>query len=170
MASIAASLRAVRPALARLAPRAAARPIPSRACFSTTRATLLRKYTESHEWIDLSADGKSGCIGITDFAAKQLGDIVFVELPETGAALAAGESLGAIESVKSASDVLAPIACTVVQANAAVEEEPKRVNQLPEDDSAGGGWIARVEVSEEGLKEFESLMTAEEYKASVEEH
>ncbi|KAK5994058.1 Glycine cleavage system H protein [Cladobotryum mycophilum] len=163
MASIAATLRAARPAVMRLAPRAAAR------SFSTSRISLVRKYAESHEWVDLSADGKTGYIGITEYAAKQLGDVVFVELPEVGAAIGAGEPIGAVESVKSASDVLTPIPCKVLKVNTALEETPKNINSLPEDDSAGGGWIAKIEVTEDGAEIFDTLMDAETYKASIAE-
>ncbi|KAG6009934.1 hypothetical protein E4U21_000705 [Claviceps maximensis] len=167
MASVAlSSMRAVaRPAIMRaVAPRAAFR------TFSTTRMALVKKYTTEHEWIDLSADRKSGTIGISEYAAEKLGDVVYVELPEmTGDFVDQGDAVGAVESVKSASDINAPIRCKVTQGNVALEQKPAIINQLPEDDTKAGGWIVRVEVDEEGAKQYDGLMDAEAYKAFVAE-
>ncbi|UKZ72555.1 hypothetical protein TrVFT333_000186 [Trichoderma virens FT-333] len=151
MASIACSLRAARPVAMRLAPRAApmvrlAMPVRS---FSSSRMSLARKYTKDHEWIDLSADRKTGIIGISEYAAEQLGDVVY--------------------SVKSASDINAPVRCKVTHANTLLEEKPATINQVPEDDSAGGGWIVKVEVDEEGAKQFDELMDAAAYKEFIAE-
>lgn len=84
----------------------------------------------------------------------------------------AGDTLGAVESVKSAADINSPIACTVTATNMSLEEKPGTINQVPEDDSHGGGWIAKVTVGEQGRKDFETLMAKEEYLAFVgsEEH
>ncbi|EHK42157.1 hypothetical protein MKX08_002301 [Trichoderma sp. CBMAI-0020] len=171
MASIAASLRAARPVAMRFAPRAApmarlAMPFRS---FSSTRLSLARKYTKDHEWIDLSADRKTGVIGISEYAAEQLGDVVYVELPPAGEWTDQGDSIGAVESVKSASDINAPIRCKVTHTNALLEEKPATINQVPEDDSAGGGWIVKVEVDEEGAAQFDELLDAEAYKAFTSE-
>ena len=125
----------------------------------------VRRYTKDHEWIDLSADKTSGVIGVSEYAAEELGDVVYVELPEEGRAVGAGDAIGAIESVKSAADINAPVACRVTSVNRLLEEKPGTINQVPEDDSHGGGWLAKVAVDEQGVKEFESLMDAEEYKA-----
>ncbi|TRX88229.1 hypothetical protein FHL15_010854 [Xylaria flabelliformis] len=125
----------------------------------------IRKYTKEHEWVDLNADQTSGVIGISEYAAEELGDVVYVELPEEGKELVAGDTLGAVESVKSAADINSPIACTVTAANIALEDKPGTINQVPEDDSHGGGWIAKVTIGEQGRKDFESLMDLEEYKA-----
>ena len=132
----------------------------------------IRKYTKDHEWIDLSADNKTGVIGISEYAAEALGDVVYVELPEENTVLEKGDTLGAVESVKSAADINSPITCTVTASNMALEEKPGTINQVPEDDSHGGGWIAKVAVDEQGVKDFESLMDAEAYKAftATEEH
>lgn len=127
-------------------------------------ADAIRKYTKEHEWIDLSADKKTGVLGISEYAAKALGDIVYVELPEEGKEVQAGDAIGAVESVKSAADINAPISCKVTQINLALEEKPGTINQVPEDDSHGGGWIARVQVTEEGLKDFEELMDSAAYE------
>ncbi|GJN74854.1 glycine cleavage system H-protein subunit [Purpureocillium lilacinum] len=169
MASIVcSSLRAAaRPALRLAAPRAA----PSFRRFTTSRMSLIRKYTKDHEWVDLSADRKTGVIGISTYAAEQLGDVVYVELPEAPASdfVDQGDAIGAVESVKSASDINAPVRCKVVAANQLLEEKPATINQVPEDDSNGGGWIVRVEVDEEGAKQVDELMDAEAYKAFIEE-
>jgi glycine cleavage system H protein len=133
----------------------------------------IRKYTKEHEWIDLSADKKTGVLGISEYAAKQLGDIVYVELPEEGKDVQAGDAIGAVESVKSAADINAPISCKITQVNLVLEEKPGTINQVAEDDSHGGGWIAKVQVTEEGLKDFEQLMDTaayEEFTAEEGEH
>lgn len=126
---------------------------------------LLRKYTKEHEWIDLSADQKTAVVGISEYAAEQLGDVVYVELPETsGEWIEQGDALGAVESVKSASDINAPVRCKVTSVNVSLEEKPSTINQVPEDDSVGGGWIAKVEVDEAGVKQVEALMDEASYK------
>ena len=108
-------------------------------------------------------------VGISSYAAEQLGDVVYVELPEAegGSVIEQGDAIGAVESVKSASDINAPVRCRVVAVNSLLEEKPATINQVPEDDSQGGGWIARVEVDEEGAKQAEELMTEEAYTAFV---
>lgn len=91
-----------------------------------------------------------------------------MELPEVGSDfIAQGDAMGAVESVKSASDINAPVKLRVVAVNPDLEEKPATINKVPEDDSNGGGWIAKVEVDEEGAKQVEALMSAEEYKAFV---
>ncbi|KAI0540213.1 glycine cleavage system H protein [Xylaria digitata] len=169
MASIARCLRAVRPStLSRLsqAPRPRSNwHATSLRAFSASPIRDIRKYTKDHEWIDLNADQTAGVIGISEYAAEELGDVVYVELPEEGKELVAGDTLGAVESVKSAADINSPIACTVTAANMSLEDKPGIINQVPEDDSHGGGWIAKVTVGEQGRKDFETLMDPEEYKA-----
>ncbi|KAH8664695.1 glycine cleavage system H protein [Xylariales sp. PMI_506] len=178
MASVVRCLRAARPStVARLSQTAALRtnswqaasPIRS---FSATSQRDIRKYTKDHEWIDLSADKKTGVIGISTYAAHELGDVVYVELPEVGKSVGAGDAIGAVESVKSAADINAPISCSVTDVNLVLEEKPGEINKVPEDDSHGGGWIAKVAVSEQGVKDFDALMDPEEYKAFTgsEEH
>ncbi|RKL25448.1 hypothetical protein BFJ68_g88 [Fusarium oxysporum] len=145
MASISRSLRAAAPLARGIVPRAAIR-TPIRA-FSSTK---LNK--------------KHGFVGISEYAAEQLGDVVYVELPEAGTWVEQGDAVGAVESVKSASDINAPVRLRVLQVNDNLEEKPSTINKVPEDDSAGGGWIAKVEVDEEGAKQFEKLLDAEAYK------
>ncbi|KAL2132118.1 hypothetical protein VTI74DRAFT_4207 [Chaetomium olivicolor] len=162
MASIARCLRVARPS-ALSAVRSAARTAGARP-FSITASNAIRKYTKEHEWIDLSADKKTGVLGISEYAAKALGDIVYVELPDEGREVQAGDAIGAVESVKSAADINAPISCKITQINLALEEKPGTINQVAEDDSHGGGWIAKVEVTEQGVKDLEGLMDLEAYK------
>lgn len=132
---------------------------------SAKQTGLLRKYTKEHEWIDLAADHKTAVVGISEYAAEQLGDVVYVELPEAGDWIEQGDGIGAVESVKSASDILAPVRCKVTAVNKTLEEKPSTINQVPEDDSHGGGWIAKVDVDEEAVKQIDELMDAEAYKA-----
>ncbi|KAH7160341.1 glycine cleavage H-protein-domain-containing protein [Dactylonectria estremocensis] len=172
MASIARSLRAAAPVARAFAPRAAPLARAAFRPFSTSKLSFARRYTKEHEWIDLSADKKSGVIGISSYAAEQLGDVVYVELPEADQWVDKGDAVGAVESVKSASDINAPIRLRVTQANSALEEKPSTINRVPEDDSAGGGWIAKVEVDEAGAKQYDDLMDEQAYKvySSGEEH
>ena len=116
-----------------------------------------RYFTEEHEWIDV--EGDSATVGITDYAQEQLGDIVFVELPETGAQVTKGKDAAVVESVKAASDVYAPISGEVTETNAALEDEPGLVNSSPEDE----GWFFRLTVGD--TDELEGLMDAAAYKA-----
>ncbi|MCJ1476730.1 glycine cleavage system H-protein subunit [Lambiella insularis] len=122
-----------------------------------------KKYTNAHEWIELSTDGKTGTIGISKYAANALGDVVYVELPTTGQEVVAGDAIGAVESVKSASDIYAPIGGTVTEANSLLEEKPATINKGPEDE----GWIAKLEVKD--TAEVEKLMDVEAYRKFTEE-
>lgn len=119
-----------------------------------------RYFTDEHEWIDVEDD--SATVGITDYAQEQLGDIVFVELPEVGTALDKGGDAAVVESVKAASDVYAPITGEVTEGNAALEDEPALVNSSPEED----GWFFRMSVSDKA--ELEGLMDEAGYKEFVE--
>ncbi|SDF98167.1 glycine cleavage system H protein [Onishia taeanensis] len=121
---------------------------------STIPANL--RYTESHEWILDNGDG-TVTIGITDHAQESLGDVVFVDLPEVGQELGAGEEFGVIESVKAASDLYAPLAGEVVEVNEALEDAPETVNEAPYE----GGWIAKLKLADEG--ELSKLLDAEAY-------
>jgi glycine cleavage system H protein len=116
-----------------------------------------RYYTEEHEWIDV--DGDVATVGITDFAQGQLGDIVFVEVPDTGAELSQGGDAAVVESVKAASDVYAPVDGTVTEGNSQLEEDPALVNSDPE----GEGWFFRLALSDKS--QLEGLMDATAYKA-----
>ncbi|MBW8295010.1 glycine cleavage system protein GcvH [Sphingopyxis sp.] len=116
-----------------------------------------RYYTEEHEWIDV--DGDVATVGITDFAQGQLGDIVFVEVPDTGAELSQGGDAAVVESVKAASDVYAPVDGTVTEGNSQLEEDPALVNSDPE----GEGWFFRLALSDKS--QLDGLMDAAAYKA-----
>lgn len=122
---------------------------------------MARYFTDEHEWIDL--EGDLATVGITDYAQGQLGDIVFVELPEVGAMVEKGGEAAVVESVKAASDVYAPITGEVMEANAALEEDPALVNTSPEEE----GWFFRMTVADKS--ELEGLMDAKAYKAFCDE-
>ena len=116
-----------------------------------------RYFTEEHEWIDV--DGETATVGITDYAQEQLGDVVFVEVPETGAEFSKGAEAAVVESVKAASDVYAPIAGTVLEGNGALEDEPELVNTAPEAE----GWFFKLTIADKD--ELEGLMDAKAYQA-----
>ncbi|RNJ62367.1 MAG: glycine cleavage system protein GcvH [Porphyrobacter sp. IPPAS B-1204] len=120
----------------------------------------MRYYTDEHEWIDV--EGDIATVGITEYAQGQLGDIVFVELPEVGALIEQGKDAAVVESVKAASDVYAPITGEITEVNPALEEDPALVNTSPED----GGWFFKMTIADEG--ELDSLMDEDGYKAFVE--
>ncbi|CAG8907479.1 unnamed protein product [Penicillium egyptiacum] len=123
--------------------------------------TQLKKYTESHEWIELADGGKTAKIGITEYAAHSLGDVVFVELPEVDLEVVAGEPVGAVESVKSASDVLSPVAGKVIKGNSILDDKAKTINESPE----GEGWIAEIEVAD--VAELDALLDEAAYKETI---
>jgi len=118
------------------------------------------RYTDQHEWIRL--DGDEATVGITKFAAESLGDVVFVELPASGKAVAAGGEAAVVESVKAASDIYAPVGGTVTGANSALEKEPSKVNEDPE----GAGWFFKMKLNDKA--EFAKLMDATAYGKFVE--
>jgi glycine cleavage system H protein len=118
-----------------------------------------RYFSEDHEWIEV--DGDTGTVGITDYAQGQLGDITFVELPETGTAVKKGDAPCVVDSVKAASDVYAPVSGTVTEGNAALEGEPELVNSDPET----GGWLFRLTLSDPA--ELDGLMDRSAYDAYV---
>lgn len=119
-------------------------------------------YTEDHDWIEIIEDNKVR-IGITEYAQDQLGDIVYVELPEVGDDLEAGDELGTVESVKSVSEILSPLTGTITAVNEALEDEPELVN----DDATGEGWF--VELETDGDVDTTGLLSKEEYDTLIEE-
>ncbi|MFV0643834.1 MAG: glycine cleavage system protein GcvH [Sphingomonadaceae bacterium] len=121
---------------------------------------MTRLFTQEHEWIDV--DGDTATIGITDYAQSQLGDIVFVEVPDMGAQLSKGGDAAIVESVKAASDVYSPVTGTVVESNGQIEEDPALVNTAPE----GEGWFFRLRIADPS--ELEGLMDEAAYKAFIE--
>lgn len=120
------------------------------------------KYLSSHEWVRLEEDGVTATVGITDHAQDLLGDVVFVELPEVGAEIAAGEEAGVVESVKAASDIFSPISGEVIAINEDLEESPELVNSEPYDD----GWFFKIKISD--ADELASLLDAEAYAEACE--
>lgn len=119
-------------------------------------------YTEDHEWVEVLEENKIR-IGITDFAQDELGDIVYVDLPEVGDEFDAGDEFGTVESVKSVSEVLTPFAGIIITVNDLVDDEPEMVN----DDPMGEGWFIEVEVDE--AIDTSELMNKEEYEAFIAE-
>ncbi|MFM1816822.1 MAG: hypothetical protein RLZ98_3517 [Pseudomonadota bacterium] len=120
------------------------------------------KYSEEHEWV--SVEGDIATIGITAHAAEQLGDVVFVEMPDPGREVAAGESVAVVESVKAASDVYAPVSGEVIEKNDDLDGKPEWVNEAAESDA----WFFRVKLSDKS--ELDELMTKEEYDVFVAEN
>ncbi|NND66811.1 MAG: glycine cleavage system protein GcvH [Halioglobus sp.] len=120
------------------------------------------KYAASHEWARLEEDG-TVTVGITDHAQDALGDVVFVELPDVGSALAASDEAGVVESVKAASDIYAPVAGEVIAINDALEDAPETVNSDPYND----GWFFKLQPSD--TSELDALLSAEDYQAQCEE-
>ena len=118
------------------------------------------RFTKDHEWIRL--DGGIATVGITDHAQTQLGDVVFVELPDVGRKVAQSEAVAVVESVKAASDIYAPAGGTVTSANSALEKEPSKVNEDPE----GAGWFFKMKLNDKA--EFAKLMDATAYGKFVE--
>jgi glycine cleavage system H protein len=116
-------------------------------------------YTKDHEWLKKSAQPKVVIVGVTDFAQAQLGDVTFVQLPAVGKVLAKGEVFGVVESVKTASDLYAPVSGKVTKVNAALANEPSPVNQDP----YGQAWMIEIELSNES--ELSQLMSAQAYEA-----
>ncbi len=116
------------------------------------------QYTKSHEWVRI--EGDTATIGITDHAQDELGDVVFVELPEEGDTFDAGESFGTVESVKAVSDLYTPVGGEVVEVNSALDDAPENINEDP----YGEGWIVKLRTTDEA-----DLLSSEEYEKVVEE-
>lgn len=114
-------------------------------------------YTKDHEWVKI--EGETATIGITDFAQRELGDIVFVEVETVGDALNTGDTFGTVEAVKTVSDLFMPLAGEILEFNEAIESQPELVNNDP----YGEGWMIKVRVTNKG----DSLLTAEEYSAEI---
>lgn len=118
------------------------------------------KYSPSHEWSQV--DGDTLTVGITDFAQDQLGDVVFVELPSVGKEVSAGSAVAVVESVKTASDIYAPVSGEVTEVNSALEDAPETLNSDPYE----GGWMFRLRVAD--AAELDKLLSAEEYQKIAE--
>lgn len=121
------------------------------------------RYAKTHEWIRLEDDG-TAYVGITDHAQDAMGDLVYVQLPDVGTQVGAGDETGVVESVKAASDIYAPVDGEVIEVNGQLEDAPETVNEDP----YGRGWIFRLRVADKG--QLDELLTADEYQAQVESH
>merc|ERR1719387_2537683 len=142
----------------RLASRGLARNVSLRgAALQQSRRCLVTKFSKDHEWITVT-DGV-GTIGITNHAQEQLGDVVYVDLPEVGATVEKDETMGAVESVKAASDIYSPVSGEVLEVNGALTDDPSLVNSGAE----GDGWMAKVKLSDKS--ELDGLMDEAAYKA-----
>lgn len=119
------------------------------------------KYSREHEWVKV--EGNVALIGITDYAQAELGDVVYVELPETGSDVEANSTFGVVESVKAVSDLYAPVSGSVAEVNSQLEEEPELVNSDPYEE----GWMIRVEMNDPS--ELNDLLDVDEYQTFVEE-
>ena len=117
---------------------------------------MSKYFTEDHEWITI--DGDIGTVGITKYAAEQLGDVVFVEVPEVGTSFGAGDDMAVVESVKAASDVYAPIAGEITASNEALADAPETVNEDPE----GAGWFCKIKIGDADA--LNNLMDEAKYK------
>ena len=117
------------------------------------------KYTKDHEWVKI--DGDTGTVGITDYAQGELGDVVYVELPEEGAEVSMNETFGSIEAVKAVADLFSPVSGEVIEINEAIQDEPEKVNQ----DAYGAGWMVKIKIS--NPDELSQLMDAAGYKEHI---
>jgi glycine cleavage system H protein len=115
------------------------------------------RYTKDHEW--LLVEGDTGTVGITDYAQHELGDVVFVELPEVGTSVKAGEAFGSVESVKAVSEIYSPVSGEITEVNGKLIEQPEILNSEP----YGAGWIIKIKMKDQ--KEQKNLLSAAEYSA-----
>ncbi len=120
------------------------------------------KFTEDHEWIVTNDDG-TALVGITDYAQEQLGELVYIELPEVGAEVDKGDAVAVIESVKSASDLLMPVSGEIIEVNEELDADPGKVNE----DALGAGWFLKVKLADEG--ELDELMDEDKYMEMIQE-
>ncbi|KAI0639765.1 glycine cleavage H-protein-domain-containing protein [Trametes polyzona] len=126
------------------------------------RTLITKKYTEDHEAVVYDDQTQIGTVSITDYAQSSLGDVVFVELPQKGTEIAQGDQIGAVESVKAASDIFAPVSGTVEEINETLNEQPGLLNKSPEEK----GWLCKVKLSDPS--ELDKLLTEEQYKKHCE--
>ncbi|KDN44131.1 hypothetical protein K437DRAFT_257172 [Tilletiaria anomala UBC 951] len=130
---------------------------------SSFRQAVSTRYTKEHEWVQFDDQSNIGKIGITEYAQKSLGDVVYVELPATGTDVGQGDQIGAVESVKAASDIYAPVSGQIEAVNEALSDEPGLVNKNPEEI----GYLCTIRLSNPG--EFDTLLSKEAYTAFTEE-
>jgi glycine cleavage system H protein len=120
------------------------------------------RFAPTHEWV--MADGDVATVGISDYAQSELGEIVYVELPQAGTKVERGGALGAVESYKTVSDLMCPVSGEIVEVNSALADSPQLINESPLEQ----GWLVRIRMTDPG--ELDRLMTAEEYEGVLEEH
>ncbi len=118
------------------------------------------KYTQDHEWVQISEDGKTALVGITDFAQQELGDIVYIEIETLGEEIASGEIFGTVEAVKTVSDLFMPVSGTVLEVNEDLEQSPEAVNEDP----YGKGWMIKIELNDQDQS---SLIQSSEYSTLI---
>ncbi|KAK4689693.1 glycine cleavage system H protein, partial [Tremellales sp. Uapishka_1] len=133
-----------------------------RAQAQPARFSAIPRFSTDHEWVSFDPKTNIGTVGITDYAQKALGDVVFVELPGGGSEVAAGDAIGAVESVKAASDIYAPVSGVIEEINETLADQPGLLNKAPQTD----GWLCKVKLSDPA--EFEALLSSEAYKAHCE--
>jgi len=128
------------------------------------RTVTTKKFTPEHEWVSYDDANSVGTMSITDYAQKALGDVVYVELPAVGSQFMKGEQIGAVESVKAASDIYAPMSGQIVEINEILNSEPGLLNKDPE----GKGWLCKIKIHKP--EEFNDLLDSKAYKESCESH
>ncbi|THV04875.1 glycine dehydrogenase [Dendrothele bispora CBS 962.96] len=128
-----------------------------------SRTIVTKRYTEEHEWVSFDDSNGIGTVSITNHAQSALGDVVFVELPAVGTEVAQGDQMGAVESVKAASDIYAPVSGTIEAVNEALSSQPSLLNKSPESE----GWLCKIKLSEPS--EVDKLLTEEQYKEHCEQ-
>lgn len=121
------------------------------------------KFTDSHEWIEL--EGDIGFIGITQYAQKELGDIVYVELPKINSILAAGEQIAVLESTKAAADVYAPVSCEILEVNQSLKTQPQKINMSAQTTDETGGWLCKIKVT--NPDELDTLLSESAYQQLI---
>lgn len=119
------------------------------------------RFSQEHEWVRANDDNDEVIIGITEFAAGELGDIVFVELPDVGAEVTAGNTMGTIEAVKTVADLFVPVSGSIIEVNAALEDQPDLINESPYDK----GWFVKLAMTDRS--EFDKLMTHDAYQEMI---
>ncbi|EGO03643.1 hypothetical protein SERLA73DRAFT_130037 [Serpula lacrymans var. lacrymans S7.3] len=143
-------------------PSRTVRGLPSLQAAPLSRTIVTKKYTVEHEIVQFDDETHTGVVSITDHAQSSLGDVVFVELPTVGSQVTQGDQIGAVESVKAASDIYAPVSGEVLEVNERLNTEPGLLNRSPEDE----GWLCRIKLSTPS--EVDSLLTLEAYKETFE--
>ncbi|KAK6522596.1 glycine cleavage system H-protein subunit [Arthrobotrys megalospora] len=130
--------------------------------WATAKSQIIKRFTEDHEWISVDPETRIGTIGITDYAQDALGDVVHTELPTIYEQVVKGDPIGAVESVKSASDLMSPVSGIISEVNTALRKKPRLINKGAEGED---GWIVRLQISEIGMRELDGMMDETAYQA-----